>query len=379
MIPYGRQSIDEDDIRAVVDVLRSDWLTTGPKVAEFEQFFAQFAGAKEAVAVNSGTAALHAAMYALKIEPGDEVIVPAITFAATANCVVFQGGTPVFVDVNPDTLLIEPEQVESKINSRTRAVIAMDYAGQPADYDRLRAITDKNGIALVADACHSLGAKYKDRKVGTLADLNIFSFHPVKHITTGEGGMIATDNSEFASRMRIFRNHGITTDYHQREATGSWYYEMVDLGFNYRITDIQCALGLSQLKKLPDFLAKRREIAKRYNQKFSNRQDIKPLKVEQNVSHAFHLYVIAIEFDAIGKNRQQVFKLLRDSGIGVNVHYIPVHLHPYYKKRFESGPGNCPVAELMYEKILSLPIYPNMKAAQVDEVVEKIFRVIELP
>jgi perosamine synthetase len=377
MIPYGRQSIDEDDIRAVVDVLRSDWLTTGPKVAEFEQAFAKFVGAKEAVAVNSGTAALHAAMYALKIEPGDEVIVPAITFAATANCVVFQGGTPVFVDVNPDTLLIEPEQVESKINSRTRAVVAMDYAGHPADYDGLRAITDKNGIPLVADACHALGAEYKNKKVGTLADLNIFSFHPVKHITTGEGGMITTDDPELAQKMRVFRNHGITSDYHQREATGSWFYEMVDIGYNYRITDIQCALGLSQLKKLPDFLAKRREIANGYNQAFSNRHDIKPLKVEHNVSHAFHLYVVAVEFDAIGKTRQKVFKLLRDSGIGVNVHYIPVHLHPYYQKRLETAPGNFPAAELMYEKILSLPIYPNMQEAQVNEVVEKIFQVIE--
>ena len=377
MIPYGRQSIDEDDIRAVVDVLRSDWLTTGPKVVEFERSFAQFVGAREAIAVSSGTAALHAAMYALKIEPGDEVIVPAITFAATANCVVFQGGTPVFADVDPDTLLIEPEQVESKINSHTRAVIAVDYSGHPADYDRLRAITDKNKIALVADACHALGAQYKDRKAGTLADLNIFSFHPVKHITTGEGGMITTDDPELAQKMRVFRNHGITSDHHQREATGSWVYEMVDLGYNYRITDIQCALGLSQLKKLPDFLAKRQQIAKRYNQTFSNRNDIKPLKVEQNVSHAFHLYVIALELDAVDKTRQQVFQLLRQSGIGVNVHYIPVHLHPYYRKKFGSAPGDCPAAELMGEKILSLPIYPKMTEAQVDEVVEKISQAID--
>jgi perosamine synthetase len=377
MIPYGKQSIDEDDIRAVVEVLRSDWLTTGPKVQEFEQEFARRVGSKEAVAVSSGTAALHAAIYALRIKGGDEVIVPAITFAATANCVVFQGGTPIFVDINPDTLLIDPEQVELKINSRTRAVIAVDYAGHPADYDRLRAITDKYGIALVADACHSLGAVYKDRKVGILADLNIFSFHPVKHITTGEGGMITTNHSELARRMRLFRNHGITTDHHQREATGSWYYEVVDLGFNYRITDIQCALGLSQLKKLPDFLEKRQEIAKRYNQALSNKRGIRPLKVAQNVSHAFHLYVIAVEFDVIGKNRQEVFKLLRDSGIGVNVHYLPVYLHPYYRKRFETAPGNCPTAELMYQKILSLPIYPNLKETQIDEVVEKLFWVIE--
>jgi perosamine synthetase len=315
-------------------------------------------------------------MYALKIRPGDEVIVPVITFAATANCVVFQGGTPVFVDVNPDTLLVEPDQFESKINSRTRAVIAMDYAGHPADYDRLRAITDKNGIALVADACHALGAQYKNRKVGTLADLNIFSFHPVKHITTGEGGMITTDDPELAQKMRVFRNHGITSDHHQREAKGSWFYEMVDLGYNYRITDIQCALGLSQLKKLPDFLSKRRRIATRYNQIFATSQNIQPLKVKENVSHAFHLYVIALELDAIGKTRQQLYKLLRQNGIGVNVHYVPVHLHPYYRKKLGSAPGDFPAAELMYEKILSLPMYPNMTDAQVNEVVEKISRVI---
>lgn len=376
MIPYGRQSIDEDDIRAVVDVLKSDWLTTGPKVIEFEQSFAQFVGARDAVAVSSGTAALHAAMNAIKIKPGDEVIVPAITFAATANCVVFQGGTPVFVDVNPDTLLIEPEQVESKINSRTRAVIAVDYAGHPADYDRLRDITDKNEIALVADACHALGAQYKGRKVGTLADLNIFSFHPVKHITTGEGGMVTTDNPDLAQKMRVFRNHGITSDHHQRGSAGSWFYEMVDLGYNYRLTDIQSALGLSQLKKLPDFLAKRRKIATNYNQMFATAENMRPLKVKENVEHAFHLYVVALEFDTIGKTRQQVFKLLRQSGIGINVHYIPVHLHPYYRKKFACAAGDCPAAELMYKKILSLPIYPNMTEAQVKEVVEKISRAI---
>ena len=376
MIPYGRQAVDEEDIQAVMEVLRSDWLTTGPKVEEFEQAFAQYVGTKEAVAVSSGTAALHAAMYALGIGPGDEVIVPAMTFAATANCVIFQGGTPIFVDVDPETLLIDLEQVESKINSRTRAVIAVDYAGHPADYDRLRTIADKNGIALVADACHSLGARYKDRNVGTLADLNVFSFHPVKHITTGEGGMITTHDAELASRMRIFRNHGIATDFYQREAIGTWYYEVVDLGFNYRITDIQCALGLSQLKKLPDFLAQRRRIAKRYNEIFIRSQNIRPIRAKESVSHAYHLYVITIEFDQIGKAREQVFKLLRKGGIGVNVHYIPVHLHPYYRKALGTGPGDCPTAELMYNKILSLPIHPKMTEAQVEEVAEKLFGVI---
>jgi perosamine synthetase len=221
MIPYGKQSIDEEDIRAVVEVLRSDWLTTGPTVAEFEQAFADFVDSKEAVAISSGTAALHAAVYALGIGPGDEVIVPAMTFAATANCVVFQGATPVFADVDPDSLLISPAEVEAKITSHTKAVIAVDYTGHPADYDAIRSITNKYGIALVADACHALGASYKGRPVGSLADLSVFSFHPVKHITTGEGGMITTNDPELAERMRCFRNHGITTDYHQRETVRS--------------------------------------------------------------------------------------------------------------------------------------------------------------
>ncbi len=372
MIPYGRQSIDEDDIRAVVDVLRSDWLTTGPKVVEFERSFAQFVGAKEAVAVNSGTAALHAAMYALKIEPGDEVIVPAITFAATANCVVFQGGTPIFVDVNPDTLLIEPEQVESKINSRTRAVIAVDYSGHPADYDRLRTLTAKRGIALVADACHALGAEYKNKKVGTLANLNVFSFHPVKHITTGEGGMITTDYPELAQRMRVFRNHGITNDHHQREATGSWFYEMVDLGYNYRLTDIQCVLGISQLRKLPKWLDRRRQIAEQYNQAFAQISAIRPLHVEKNIIHAYHLYVVQLNRHHAKNERAKKYSLLRQEGIGVNVHYIPVHLHPFYQKRFGTVPGLCPQAETAYDRIISLPIFPNMEDWMVNKVINAI-------
>ena len=368
MIPYGRQFIDEDDIRAVVDVLRSDWLTTGPKVAEFEQIFAKQVGSTEAVAVSNGTAALHAAMHALGIGPGDEVIVPAMTFAATANCVVFQGATPVFVDVDPEKLLIDPDRVKEKITSRTKAVIAVDYAGHPADYDRLKPIAEDYGIALVADACHALGAAYKSRPVGSLADLNTFSFHPVKHIATGEGGMITTDDPELARGMRRFRNHGITTDHRQREKQGSWFYEMVDLGYNYRITDFQCALGISQLKKLSRFLEHRRKIAKKYDQAFSGMPAIKPLVVDPDILHAYHLYVIRVDFESLGGDRTASFKTLRQKGIAVNVHYIPVHLHPYYRKTFETGPGLCPVAEAAYKQILSLPMFP----AITDEKTQKV-------
>jgi len=369
MIPYGRQFIDEEDIRAVVETLRSDWLTTGPSVGEFEQAFAGFVHAKEAVAVSSGTAALHAAMFALNIVAGDEVIVPVMTFAATANCVLFQGATPVFVDVDPRTLLISPEQVKTAITSRTKAVIAVDYAGHPADYDQLRSITGQHGIALVADACHSLGGSYKGRFVGSLADLNAFSFHPVKHIATGEGGMITTDNPQLAERMRRFRNHGITTDHRQREKQGSWFYEMVDLGYNYRITDLQCALGFSQLKKLPLFLEQRRKIAKGYDDAFCEVGEINPLAVNPEVVHAYHLYVIRLQSAGLDTDRNGLFQTLRQKGIGVNIHYIPVHLHPFYQKQFGTQPGLCPVAESAYGQILSIPMFAALSDEQTREVI----------
>ena len=372
-IPYGRQQIDEDDIQAVVDVLRSDWLTTGPKVSEFEQAVADYVSTKYAVAVSSGTAALHASMYAIGIKPDDEVIVPPMTFAATANCVVFQGGIPIFADVDPGTLLLDPAKVEEKITKKTRAIIGVDYAGQPCDWDSLRDIVNKHGLKLVADGCHALGAEYKGHKVGSLADMTIFSFHPVKHITTGEGGMITTDDPELAGRMRLFRAHGITTDAHQREEQGSWFYEMVDLGYNYRITDLQCALGISQLRKLPKFLERRREIAARYDEAFDGLSGITPLAVHTDSLHAYHLYVIRIDSNVLGINRATLFTNLRGKGIGVNVHYIPVHLHPFYREKFHTGTGLCPVAEAAYEQIISLPLFPSMT----DEDVEKVINVLQ--
>jgi len=376
-IPYAHQWIDENDISAVADVLRSDWLTTGPKVEEFEAAFTDLIGVKEAVAVSNGTAALHAAMYAIGIESGDEVIVPPMTFAATANGVIFQGGIPVFADVDSDTLLIDPAQVEGKITPATKAIIAVDYAGHPCDYDALQDIADRRGLILIADACHALGAQYKGRNVGTLADLSIFSFHPAKHISTGEGGMITTDNLDLARRMRIFRNHGITTDHHQREEQGSWFYEMVDLGFNYRLTDIQCALGISQLKKLPKFLDRRHQIAGRYNSAFADLPEIVPLAVTQGTLHAYHLYVVKIEFEALRIDRTELFMKLREKGIGVNVHYIPVHLHPYYRQKFHTGPGLCPVAESAYEQILSLPMFPGMTDDDVNKVITTIGKLVK--
>lgn len=370
-LPYGRQSIDEDDIEAVVEALRSDWLTCGPKIAEFERDVAKLVGAKEAVAVSSGTAALHAAMYALGIGPGDEVIVPPMTFAATANCVVYQGGTPVFADVEADTLLLDPACVERAITQKTKAIIAVDYAGQPCRYDQLRAIANRHKLAFVSDCCHALGASYRGKPVGSLGDLNIFSFHPVKHIATGEGGMITTNNADLAARLRLFRNHGITTDHRQREATGSWFYEMVDLGYNYRITDLQCALGISQLRRLNGFLERRREVARLYDEAFRSTPEIQPLALYPDVEHAYHLYVVRLN-PRYRNDRAQVFGALRSAGIGVNVHYIPVHLHPYYRRNFGTKPGLCPVAEAAYEQIVSLPMFSRMTDPDVDRVIREL-------
>ena len=371
-IPYGRQSIDDEDIRAVIEVLKSDWITTGPLIEKFENAFALAVDAPYAVALSSGTAALHAAMFAIGIAPGDEVIVPAMTFAATANCIVYQGGAPVFADVTPDNLLIDPEDVEKKITSKTKAIISVDYTGHPCNYDRLKTIARNKDLFLVEDACHALGADYRGRKVGSLADLTAFSFHPVKHITTGEGGMVTTGDPDMAARARIFRNHGITTDQRQRSEQGTWYYEMVELGYNYRITDFQCALGLSQLRKLPRWLARRREIARRYDEAFKTVVGISLLNVNPDVTHAYHLYVVRLASDGLKKNRKAVFASLRKAGIGVNVHYIPVHLHPFYRERFGTGPGLCPVAEAAYEQIISLPIFPGMSEDDVEAVIRAV-------
>jgi perosamine synthetase len=375
-IPYGRQWIDEEDIQAVVDVLRSDWITTGPKVVKFEQAVADFVGAKEAVTVSSGTSALHAVMNVIGIGPGDEVILPPMTFVATANAVVFQGGRPVFADVDSETLLIDPAQVEVKISPRTKAIVAVDYAGQPCDYDALRSIADKHNLFLVADACHSLGAIYKGKNVGTLADLTIFSFHPVKHVTTGEGGMVVTDKPQFARQIRLFRNHGINTDFRAREMNKSWLYEMVGLGYNFRLSDIHCALGLSQLNKLPGFLKTRRKIVKYYDNAFDKIESITPLSVREQAQPANHLYVVKLEFESLGFDRSEFFKKMHREGIGVNVHYIPVHLHPFYMRHFKTDVGLCPIAETAYEKIISLPIFPSMTVDDVERVIQTIEKIL---
>lgn len=367
-IPYGRQSIDEADIQAVTEVLKSDYLTTGPIIAEFEQAVADYVGSGYAVAVSNGTAALHAACYASGIGPGDEVVTTPLTFAASANCVLYCGGKPVFADVNEKTYNIDPEDIQRKITEKTKAIIAVHLAGQPCDMDAIHAIAKEYHLIVIEDGAHALGSEYKGKKIGSVSDMTTFSFHPVKPVTTGEGGMIVTDNKELYQRLRLFRSHGITRDGElMTQKDGSWFYQQLELGYNYRITDIQCALGCSQMKKLEYFIARRQELAKRYNEAFANCSDIViPYQMPGTVS-GWHLYIIQVK----NHNRREIFDKLRADGIGVNVHYIPVYMHPYYQ---EHGFKNvhCPVAEEIYSNMISLPLYPGLTDEQQEFVIRKV-------
>ena len=370
VLPYGKQEIGDADVKAVVEALCSSLLTTGPRVSEFEKAFAAYCGAAEGVAVNSGTAALHSAMRALRIQPRDEVIVPAITFAASANAALYEGGVPVFADVESDTLLINPASVAMKITPKTRAIVAVDYAGQPADYDALRELTRGRDIAIVADACHAPGATYKGRNTGTLGDISCFSFHPVKHLTTCEGGMAVTDDVNMAAHMRRFRNHGIDSDHRSREAKGAHAYDMAELGYNYRLPDVQCALGLAQLARLSGWVAARQKIASLYDVALASMAEVTPLKTHADRTNAHHLYVVKLA-DHI--DRDLAFARLREEGIGANVHYAPVYLHSYYRER-GYRPGLAPVAEAVSRQILTLPMFPAMTGTDVARVVSGLQR-----
>jgi perosamine synthetase len=376
LLPYGRQSIGEDDIQAVVDVLRSDWLTTGPKVAEFEDAFAAWVGAKYAVSFSSGTAALHSAAFAAGLKPGDEAITSTMTFAATANCVLYQGATPVFADVSADTLNLDPVKVAARITPRTRAILPVDYAGHPADLDAILELAARHGMVVIEDACHALGAEYRRRRTGSIAHMTVFSFHPVKHLATGEGGMVTTDRGDYAEALRRFRNHGISSDARNRQAEGQWHYEMVLLGFNYRLTDIACALGMSQLKKLEANLLRRREIAARYTSAFRDLAGVIPPVVRADVHPAWHLYPIRLDLERLTADRAQVFRALRAENIGVNVHYIPVHRHLYYRDRFGYRGGEYPIAEDAYERLISLPMFHRLSEQDVEDVIQAVDKIV---
>jgi perosamine synthetase len=373
MLPYARQSITDADVAAVADALRSDWLTTGPRVPAFEEELARFAGVRHAVAFSSGTAALHGAAAAAGLGPGDEAITTPMTFVATANCCLYVGAEPRFADVDPGTLLIDPERVAAAVTERTKAVLPVDYAGQPADYDALRAIADAapgGRLTIIADASHSLGATRDGRSVGTLADLTVLSLHPAKILTTGEGGAVLTDRDDLADRLRRFRNHGIGTELAARR---DWTYDMVELGYNYRLTDIAAALGSSQVERVEGFLATRRALAGRYLERLAGHELLDPPVVVPGADPAWHFAFVQLRLDRLSVDRGTVFKALRAEGIGVNVHYIPVHQHSFYRERF---PGiSMPVAEAAYDRLLTIPLFAGMTADDVDDVIAALDKV----
>jgi UDP-4-amino-4,6-dideoxy-N-acetyl-beta-L-altrosamine transaminase len=376
-LSYGRQCIDDNDIEAVTKILKGDFLTTGPSVKAFEDKVAEYVGAKYAVAVSNGTAALHAACFAAGIKEGDEVIVTPITFAASSNCVLYCGGKPVFVDVDPKTYNIDVNKIEEKITEKTKAIIPVDFTGQVVDIDRINEIAKKYNLTVIEDAAHALGSEYKGKKVGTLSHMTEFSFHPVKPITTAEGGMVVTDDEKLYKRLSLFRTHGITRDKELLSHNeGPWYYEQIDLGYNYRITDVQCALGSSQMNKLDSFLKRRREIVKKYNDSFKELNEYLSTPYEAEYSNSgWHIYVIKLNLDNLKVSRKEIFEALQAENIGVNVHYVPVYLHPYYQN-LGYKKGLCPEAEKLYSQIITLPLFPKMGDKDINDVINAVKKVV---
>ncbi|MFD2116970.1 UDP-4-amino-4,6-dideoxy-N-acetyl-beta-L-altrosamine transaminase [Paenibacillus yanchengensis] len=373
-LPYGQQTIDDDDIEAVVAILRSPFLTTGPTIKQFEETVADYAGTKYAVAFSNGTAALHGACYAAGITEGDEVITTPITFAASANCARYLGADIVFADIDKDTYNIDPTDVARKITSRTKAIIPVDFTGQPCDIEAIMQLAKDHRLVVIEDGAHAFGAEYRGKKIGSQADMTMFSFHPVKPVTTAEGGAIVTNDENYYKKLLLFRSHGITQTPYAAEQ-GEWYYEMLELGFNYRMTDVQAALGISQMKKLDDFMDRRRALAATYTELLSNVNGVKiPYQVEHS-SSGWHLYSIQLDEAIIGKSRKQVFEEMRAANIGVHVHYIPVYWFPYYE-RLGYQRGLCPVAEKWYEQALTLPLFPKMQDEDVQNVVDQLKYII---
>ncbi len=372
LISYSHQSINSSDIRAVTSVLKSSWLTTGPWVDKFEIQVAKLVGAKYAVAVANGTAALHLASLAAGFTRGNEVITSPYSFAATANSVLYCGAKPIFADVDPVTLCLDPKKVETKITRHTKAIIGVDFGGRPANWKKLREIARKYHLLLIDDAAHSFGSKYYGKRIGTQADLTCFSFHPVKTITTGEGGMVVTNNQKLYELVKTLRTHGIVKN--PNHGIKPWYYEMKELGFNYRLTDIQAALGLSQLKQLNRFLSSRRKLARRYNRLLIKLEAVTlPSPSDES---AWHLYPLRINFKKLGKTRMKLFRFMDRYHIGLQVHYIPIHLHPYYRKRFGYKRGDFPVAEAVYEQEVSLPLYPTLTLTQQNRIINLLTQFI---
>jgi perosamine synthetase len=375
MLPYGQQWLDEQDKEAVQSVLNSDFITQGPQIDRFERKVADYVGARYAVAFCNGTAALHAACFAAEIGPGDEVITTPITFLASSNCVLYMGGRPIFADIDDRTYNLDPDSIVEHISPRTKAIIPVDFTGQPVEIDRIMMLARDRGLVVIHDAAHSLGAEYCGRKIGAWGDMTMFSFHPVKHITTGEGGMIVTDNESYYKRLLLFRNHGMTRDPMVMSANeGAWYYEMHELGYNYRMTDLQAALGVSQMDKLDGFVNARRSIAHAYNEAFSELEGLITPRQQPAANSSWHLYVLRWELELFDADRRMIFEALRDENIGVNVHYIPVYQQPYYRHNGYAD-TRLPKAEAYYANTISLPIFPKMSENDVRDVILAVRKV----
>ncbi|MDO8871795.1 MAG: UDP-4-amino-4,6-dideoxy-N-acetyl-beta-L-altrosamine transaminase [Methanoregula sp.] len=373
-IPYGRQSIDEDDIRAVNEVLNSDWLTTGPKVDEFERSICNYCGCQHAIAVNSGTSALDIAIQSLELPKGTEVVTTPFTFAATSNALLYNGLVPIYADISKDTRNIDPKDIRKKITNKTGAILFVDFAGQPCDITEIQKICCEYDLFIIEDACHALGAAYQGKKIGSLADMTIFSFHPVKLITTGEGGMVTTNDSNRADSLRLLRSHGIDkTAHHLSDTSAPWAYDMVTLGRNYRMTDIQAALGISQAKKIDAFVQKRTKLSQLYNELLQDIPHIELPVTLENVTHAWHLYTIFLK----GIKRDTVFSYLKSHNIGVNLHYIPTYHFSYYKKHHSQDFSLFPVTEDVFNRILTLPLYSELKEVDVHLIVDTLKKAIQ--
>ena len=376
-IGYGHQYIDDADIQAVVDVLKSDYLTCGPKIEETEKKLCKITGAKYAVLIANGTAALHAACFAAGINSGDEVITTPITFAASANCALYCGGKPVFADIDPNTYNIAPDSIEEHITDKTKAVVAVDFTGQAVDINKIREICDRHGLIFIEDAAHSLGTKYNGKPVGSLADMTEFSFHPVKTCTAGEGGAITTNDDELYKKLILFRTHGITRvqKWMDKKSEGGWYYQQIALGYNYRMTDMQAALLSSQLDKLDMFGARRKELVRRYDEAFRRIPEIVVQKEIPESDTVRHLYILQFDIDRLKCGRKEIYDALQAEGVGVNVHYIPTYYFPYYQK-LGYKMGACPNAEQLYGRIISIPLYYSLTNEQQDRVIEAVKKVI---
>ena len=375
-IPYGRQWIDKNDIAEVVKTLRSDWITTGPKISQFENAIASYVDAKYAACVTNGTSALHLACLVAGIGPGDEVIVPTMSFVASTNCVLYCNAKPILVDIYEDTLTINVEEAEKKITKKTKAIIAVDFAGHPANWSKLKKLAKTHKLILIDDAAHAFGSKYQGHKIGSIANLTTFSFHPVKTITTAEGGAVTTNNKSFYEKLLLFRNHGIEKTSELSKKFGGWYYEVKSLGYNFRMTDLQAALGLSQLSKIDAFIKKRRSLWKNYQRHLNRLEGIVIPKEEKGVLAAWHLYPIRIKEWVIEKSRREVFEALVEAGIQCQVHYIPIHLQPLYRKLFGYKLGDFPIAEKYYSQAISLPLFSSLTNQDQTKVIKTLKKIV---